>query len=258
MVVPILLYHSIASDVARGYRPFAVSEAQLDTQLAALRSLGCTPVPLAALDGPLPPRSVVVTFDDGLADFAAALPILRRHDVPATLFVTAGYVGGEARWLARLGEGGRRLLTWDELADVAAAGVEIGAHGQTHVALDTLPARAARDEVERSKATIEDRLGVPVRWFAYPHGYYDTHVRALVRAAGFSGACAVKNALSSAADDRYALARIPVVPDAERLDLARLVTGRGVPVARTAERVRTRLWRTARRSRARLRERVQR
>ena len=99
--IPILVYHSVCADASSAYQRFTVTPDELDAQLGALAPLGCTPVPLAAVTRAayaLPSRPVVVTFDDGLADFESALPILRRHDVPSTLFVVAARVGGVADW----------------------------------------------------------------------------------------------------------------------------------------------------------------
>jgi len=76
------------------------------------------------------------------------------------------------------------MLTWDELAEVAAAGVEIGNHSLIHHPLDVLPPDQLRAEVTRSHDELEQRLGVQVRSFAYPHGYNGGRVRDVVEAAG--------------------------------------------------------------------------
>ncbi|HWE63502.1 MAG TPA: polysaccharide deacetylase family protein, partial [Chloroflexota bacterium] len=140
----------------RGYTPITV------TQLAR-----------AIVDSSihLPERPVVITFDDGLADFSMhALPVLTDHRFVATLYVAAGFIGGTSRWLTRIGEGERPMLTWEQLADVAAEGVECGAHSLSHPQLDILSSAAARDEVMRSRWLLEQRLGRQVATFAYPHG----------------------------------------------------------------------------------------
>lgn len=100
--VTILGYHRV-SDAAPDPFDLAVTPAELDAQLDFL-AREARPVPLAqAVDelasGEIPPRTVVLTFDDGYEDtLTAALPALRRHGVPATVFVTTGYPGRPFWW----------------------------------------------------------------------------------------------------------------------------------------------------------------
>jgi peptidoglycan/xylan/chitin deacetylase (PgdA/CDA1 family) len=200
----------------------------------------------------LPDRPVVVTVDDGLADFyTGALPVLAQYGFPATLYVTTGFVGGTSRWLSHAGEGLRPMLTWSHIADVQASGIECGAHSRSHPQLDILSSAAARDEIVHCKSALEQQLGRQVASFAYPHGYHNATVRRLVQEAGYSSACAVKQAMSSTTDDRFALARI-IVTDSDDLDgFGPLLAGRGLPVAPVRERVQTRGWRVVRRWAAR-------
>lgn len=102
---------------------------------------------------------------------------------------------------------------------------------------------------------LQQLLGRPIDSFAYPHGYYDRTVRQLVVDAGYTSAAAVKNALSPPDDDVFALSRVTVLAD---FDLGRLVgalVGLGVPFGPPGERLRTRLWRQARRMKHRRRQR---
>jgi peptidoglycan/xylan/chitin deacetylase (PgdA/CDA1 family) len=196
----------------------------------------------------LPERPVVITFDDGLADFYTdALPILAQHGFRATLYVTTGFVGQTSRWLGAARLGARPMLTWDQLARIQASGVECGAHSVSHPQLDLLPHAAAWDEIVRCKSALEEHLGRLVTSFAYPYGYYTASVRGLVQDAGYAAACAVKHAMSSLGDDRFALARI-IVTDTDVECFARLLTGDGLRVAPAGERVRTKGWRAARRA----------
>jgi hypothetical protein len=92
----------------------------------------------------------------------------------------------------------------------------------------------------------------PVRSFAYPHGYHDRRVREAVRLAGFDSACAVRNLLSSTADDPFALARVTITADQTVDDLRRVLDGNGLKVAPRPAQVRTLGWRVYRRTRRRL------
>ena len=98
----VLMYHSVADPVEDPYR-ITVSPARLDAQLTWLRGRGLRGVSVGDL---LTARSagrggglVGLTFDDGYADFVDnALPLLRRHECTATLFVLPGRLGGDNGW----------------------------------------------------------------------------------------------------------------------------------------------------------------
>jgi peptidoglycan/xylan/chitin deacetylase (PgdA/CDA1 family) len=116
--------------------------------------------------------------------------------------------------------------------------------------MDTLGARRLRDEIERSRTLVEDAAGAPVPTFAYPHGYSGPRVRRAVRAAGYRGACGVKNTLSDLADDRFALSRLLVGADTSAADVGRWLDRTGAPPPARRESPRTRGWRAYRRARA--------
>jgi peptidoglycan/xylan/chitin deacetylase (PgdA/CDA1 family) len=207
----------------------------------------------ARANGSLPERSVVITIDDGLADFYQnALPILMKHGVAATLYVVTGLVGGRCAWLDAEGEGHRPMLTWDQIGQIARCGIECGAHTQHHPELDVLPLEAARKQILESKAALEGYLGRSVASFAYPYGKYCRKVREMVQAAGFTSACAVKHALSATDDDPFALARIQVPPDVPLASFEQWLQGRGVRRAPRREPVSKIAWRLARRAAFRL------
>ena len=145
------------------------------------------------------------------------------------------------------------MLGWSDLTDLAWMGFEIGAHTHSHPQLDIIERGAAWDEVRRSRGVLEDRLGRPVRSFAYPFGFHGARIRALVERAGFTSACAVKDAISGPGDDPLAIARVIVPGDADVATLADLLAGRGRPQAWRGERASTKAFRVARRCAARAR-----
>jgi peptidoglycan/xylan/chitin deacetylase (PgdA/CDA1 family) len=253
--IPILMYHSISSYASSKFKPCIVSPEVFDQHLSYLEQYHYTPITVTQFvqamarggDG-LPPHPVVLTFDDGYADFyTKALPALQRHGFTATLYVATAFVGGTSRWLQYMGEGMRPMLTWEQLAEINASGIECAAHTHTHRPLDMLPPSVVRDEILRSKELLEEHLGQQVSSFAYPYGYYSARVRPIVRAAGYASACAIKGALSSLHDDPYALARLAIKPDTGVLALATaLSTGRGPLVASHVKRVRAHLRQRAR------------
>lgn len=195
----------------------------------------------------LPESAVVLTFDDGFADFnKVALPVLQRYGLLATLYISTAYVNGTSRFLQREQETDRLMLTWEQLIDISASGIECGAHGHRHLQLDVVPAAIARAEITHSKEVLEEKLNQTITSFAYPYGYYRPAVQQLVREAGYLSACAVRYAMSSPTDDLFALSRLIVPGDTNLQQFAELLAGRGPQLEPSYERVRALAWRGAR------------
>jgi peptidoglycan/xylan/chitin deacetylase (PgdA/CDA1 family) len=252
--VAILMYHSIAASTTASFRPYTVDPHLFDEQLAALRDGGCrlvtvedVPEVLRGGSGTEEGPAVAISIDDGLTDAASgAAPVLDRHRAPATLFVPSGYVGGTAKWMA--GEDGqRRLLGWEELEELAAAGWEIGSHGHLHLAADINRPDLVREDAARSREELESRLGRAVTSYAYPYGCWTPDARRAVRAAGFSQACAIMELPALASDDEFALPRIHVTPETTPELLLERVTSRPLGLTRRRAEVSQRVWRTGRR-----------
>ena len=142
-------------------------------------------------DRTLPPRSVVLTFDDGYASVAdVAWPLLRERGWPAVLYACSGYLSGTGRFPWDAGDAAP-LLTAAALRDLHADGMEVGSHTVTHRWLPHLDAGEVRAEVTDSKAALEDLLGAPVPSFSYPMGGWNDAVVGAVRDAGYDTAVTV-------------------------------------------------------------------
>jgi peptidoglycan/xylan/chitin deacetylase (PgdA/CDA1 family) len=255
-LVPIVLYHSVSSDPPPVSRGFSVDAPTLARHLDLVVERGLRALTVSQLldamgrgDTSALARAVVITFDDGFADFAsAALPALRDRGLTATLFVATGLLRGGPeppvyRALAP------HMLEWSQLADLHAAGIEIGGHSHTHPQLDTLGTAAVREEVGRCTGLLSDALAMPVRVFAYPHGYSSPRVRRVVADAGYRGACAVRNTLTGPGDDEFALGRLMVTSETDVGTVESWLARRAArPIGR--ESARTRGWRAYRRGRA--------
>lgn len=255
--LPILLYHSVTDSPAPGLERFTVSPAQFAEHLDLLIDDDRPVLPLAQAAShissgtPLPEGAVVVTVDDGLADFADhAWPELRTRGMAVTLYAVAGYLDGHSRWLSgRAGD--CAMLGTRDLRALADDGVDIGSHTMTHPQLDLVPASRARREIVESKDALEQLLGHPVSSFAYPHGHHTRAIKDLVVAGGYSSASAVRNMVSHGRDDVFALARLTITNGVTVGELDRLLQGRGVCRAPRRELWRTKAGRQARRLRAR-------
>ena len=117
--------------------------------------------------------AVALTFDDGYVNFAdEALPLLREHGLPATVFIVTDHVGGDNRWRGHADTGipVLPLLDWDALGRLRASGISVGAHTRTHPFLPVLDATALEEEMSNAAEVIEQHLGVKPVTFAYPYG----------------------------------------------------------------------------------------
>ncbi|MGW2647720.1 polysaccharide deacetylase family protein [Streptomyces sp. NPDC001393] len=189
----VAMYHSVSDHPEDPY-DITVTPARLDRQLAWMRGRGLRGVSMREL---LAARArgrerglVGLTFDDGYADFVtAALPVLRRWQCGATVFVLAGLLGGENDW-DPLGPR-KRILDADGVRRAAAAGMEIASHGLTHVDLTRVGPRELDAEVRRSRTLLSELIDADVQGFCYPYGRVDADALAAVRGAGYGYACAI-------------------------------------------------------------------
>jgi peptidoglycan/xylan/chitin deacetylase (PgdA/CDA1 family) len=172
--ISILMYHSLDTSGS----VVSVSPQHFSDQMACLSGLGYKGISLReALDyraacGSWPAKSVVLTFDDGFANFYnCAYPVLSHHKFTATVFLVSGYMGGYNGWeTPPPGLGRREVLSWDQAAELASSGIEMGAHTRTHVDLSRQPVEAIAQEMIASRSEIEKNLKRPVEAFAYPFG----------------------------------------------------------------------------------------
>jgi peptidoglycan/xylan/chitin deacetylase (PgdA/CDA1 family) len=258
------MYHQISPAGETGSR-LAVAPEAFAEQLAYLRDAGfetvtasCLAETLAGRAGPLPDRTVVLTFDDGFEDFhRRAMPILGRYGYTATVFVTTGWVQDAGPQAAPRRPG--RMLSWSQVTEAAQAGMEVGAHSWQHPQLDQLPGSVLREELYASKAQLEDRLGGPVPGLAYPFGYSSAKVREVARDAGHGYACVVGNTLLAPGPDLLApgpdllaLPRLTIRRSTGLPAFRQIAHGQDIPAMFRRDRALTRGYAIARRSRAAL------
>lgn len=249
--VPVLMYHEIG-DVTASPSGLAVAPEAFAGQLSYLHDAGFTAVTAGALAkvlaggaGALPERPVVLTFDDGYRDFySTALPLLKQYGHTATVFQTTGWVDTQLE--------GRAMLNWSDLAEIAEAGIEIGAHSHQHPELDRLSGDKLRDELDAPKRMLEDKLGLAVPGLAYPFGLWNARARRASREAGYAYAYAVRSAMATSESDPFTLPRLTVDHTTTMEQFGAMVNGHDTLMLRL-NRARWRVFAAGRRAKVRLR-----
>lgn len=205
----VLAWHSISSEPG----PTSIPRETFAMQLEHLVACGYTPLTLARyIDGlgdraSLPRRAVLLSFDDGFADFASdAWPLLARHAMPATVFVPTGRLGECESWDGTHALQ-RPLLGWDDVRRLAAEGVEFGGHGVAHRDLTRLGAAELQVEVRQCADDLAAATGRRPRSFAAPYGRVDARVRAEI-AGAYEIAFGTRFDRADHATDRFDVPRI--------------------------------------------------
>jgi len=212
----ILMYHQVGRFAPmRRHRANYCDAGRFARQMALLQAARCAVLDLdtalAALRGerPLPPRAVVLTFDDAYVNFLEnALPVLRSHGFPAVVYAISGWLGRRMTWSAP--EPGRErplLMDARQLRGIVAAGITIGSHTRSHARLGGLRAQEQRRELADSRAALEDCLGAQVRHLCYPFGSFDAVSVEQAAAAGYASATTCLRGAATPADHPLVLPR---------------------------------------------------
>src|SRR5881392_529659 len=202
--VLIFCYHRLVDKIR--YPGTEITPAAFEAEMKELKDRGITVISMQDLlawkkgEKNIPPRSAVVTFDDGWkSQYEVAWPIMKKYGYPFTMFIyTEGVRGGSL--------GGGEAITWEQLADMRDNGVDIEAHSATHqdlreghtvLVIEPGGKRSKKkltgadyekwmqNEVVGAKELLEQRLGIKVNCFAVPFGNYNEHVKELARNAGY-------------------------------------------------------------------------
>ena len=195
------MYHDVSSERPEGL--FVVSEKSFSHQMTHLVKQGYHVVSLDELVSAhetrqaLRPKTVVLTFDDGLeSHFNVVYPILKRLGLTATFFIVPEFVGEPG------------YLTWSEVKELSGHGFTIGSHSLRHRDLSALSSEECEKDIVSSKKLIEGALNKKITLFCYPGGRVNPMVREKVIKAGFRGACAIRPWHRFPSGDLYALTRV--------------------------------------------------
>ncbi len=200
----VLMYHRFGDS---RYPSTNVTLEQLDQHIAELTNGDYTVMHLStivdrlAAGEALPDRTVAITIDDAYETiYTGGWPRLRDAGLPFTLFVSSGPID----------EGLDDMMSWDQLREMQAAGVEIGGHTVTHLHMPWADAERNRREVAESNARVEAELGKVPELFAYPYGEASLGVIEIVRDAGYKAAFGQHSGAFGASDDWFYLPRFPL------------------------------------------------
>lgn len=213
--INILMYHQVGDfPPMTEHRSTYVDHRRFARQMAWLALAGYHVLrmdeALACLRGerPVPPRAVVLTFDDGYENFYEyAWPVLQRHGFPALVYLIAGKLGQPAEWFAQSGRATPPLMSAERVRQLRAEGCDFGGHSVNHVKLGKSDDATIRREVGDCRARLEDVLGEEVRHFCYPFGSYDLRSIAACAEAGYASATTCVRAPATPADDPLSLPR---------------------------------------------------
>lgn len=206
--VPILLYHHVmnAKDAKKiGASYLNVSPEVFRAQMDYLLQKGYQIISLEEMvkgleNNSLPAKPIVLTFDDGYRDFYDYVyPILREKNLKATLFIISQFVGGE------------RYLVWAQIQEMVKSSLVLpGNHTLNHPYLTKLMGFEIKNQIFSANSILQERLGQPVDFFAYPYGGVNPTAEQVLQEAGFRGAVVTTNQAPQCLKLPYRFSRIRV------------------------------------------------
>lgn len=226
----VLVYHRFAGELKPGQERIDIAPRRFYRQLRLLRLLGFRALPLDDLlafhhgeRNDLPRRRFVITADDAMADAIEPLRRAARHH--PQLYVPTAELGGSAHWID-----GEPVASWDQVRDLAAAGVAIGSHTRHHRRLTQLDPQERDEELTGSLAELRTEVPASAPVIAYPNGDHDDDVCRATAAAGYDLAFTTEKGRNSATTDPFRLRRVSVhAADGALAVLWKALTGEALP-----------------------------
>jgi len=194
----VLMYHSVAENT----KFFTVNLADFEWQMSYLHKNNYNILSLKQLielmktKYKIPQKTLVITFDDGYEDnYTTAFPILKKHNFPATIFLTTGRLGSD------------NYMNWDEIREMHNSGlIDFEPHTMNHPKLSQISTEVAEREMKESKLEIESKLSKKCEFFAYPFGNYDEKSLKISQNL-FKATLSVKRGFVGQSDNVYELKR---------------------------------------------------
>jgi peptidoglycan/xylan/chitin deacetylase (PgdA/CDA1 family) len=206
------MYHQVTNDKPIG--DTVITPARFAEDMKYLHDAGYSTISVTELGdimtnrAPAPTKAVVITFDDGWSSVLNAVPILNTYDMKATFNIISGVVGGQ-------------YLTAEQVKALSLnPNFEIESHSVVHpwnpssnlaTWVNGMPAGKSKDdainEVVNSKLMLEHLTGKPVKYIAWPSGYYNLALIEITKAFGYAGTMTIEQGLNSPGDDPYRIKR---------------------------------------------------
>lgn len=219
--IPILMYHSVAEEDESAVPPYyriAITPSQFLRQMTFLHEQNYRCVSMASAVGLLQAgegtaaKTVAITFDDGYRNFCRhAFPAIQRFGFTATVFLPTASIGHRPMTFNR-----RECMTWGDVRELQQHGICFGSHTVSHPQLHGLDREEVREEILRSRQTIEDRTGAAVDSFAYPYAFPQTDgpfkamLRAMLEESGYRYGVCTRIGRAGIKSDPLFLERLPV------------------------------------------------
>lgn len=220
--IPVLMYHKVLDEERSSKHRIYVKKERFSDHMRSLKKRRYTALSfkdyMAFREGkkPLnefPKKPVIISFDDGyINNLTLALPVLQKFGFKAVVFALGDFSIKNNAWDLQKGEPEDLLMDISQLKQLSEAGIEIGAHSLSHADLTKLSEEKAYHEIMQSKLNLEQVLETEVISFAYPYGYYNEAVKALVKQAGFKVAVATDRGGLHLEDDLFEVFRVAMFP----------------------------------------------
>lgn len=225
--IPILMYHDVQPDgapiagVGLGQRPYVLDRSTFAAHLDAMTEKRAVTAANLVGEEAVSGRAVVLTFDDGhVSNYTEAFPAMAARGIAGTFYVVAG----------RVGQG--ETLSWGQMREMAAAGMEIGSHTLTHREPSTLTDEELRHELRESKRLLEDGLGQPVVSLSSPTGFFNPRMSRIAREEGYTSLCFGHYGYVGPESDPFRLNRIAIKRTTSMAELEAILRGDAVVVRR--------------------------
>ena len=237
--VIVLGYHRLVDNVRRP--DTEISKADFEKQMQQLKDEGITVIPMRDLlawkrgEKDIPAKSAVITFDDGWkSQYESAWPILKKFGYPFTLCIYTDYVKGGPK-------SGGESITWEQIAELRDAGVDIAGHTVSHKDLRGPTKRGGTptpeydawlwNELNGSKQMLEQRLGVKIDALALPFGFYNAHVQEIAKKAGYEAIFTVYGQKIGSGSPNNALGRYMIEANKPNIFASAVHFGSGASIA---------------------------
>lgn len=225
--IPILMYHSISDEINNQDHPYYqtnTSPTIFANHMKYLYENNYSVINISEavklLNDPTFQKDVknkrinyaVITFDDGFRDFyTEAYPVLQKYNFTATVFLSTAFISNKR---CKFKE--RDCLNWSEIQELSSKGIVFGSHTVNHPQLRYLTNVTIKDEILRSKETIESRIDGKVESFSYPFAFpeedrgFKKIIKDTLENVGYTNGVCTTIGTVRKGDDKLFLKRIPV------------------------------------------------